>query len=127
MNWRLSGKLEPFGAGNSEPKLMLKNVKVVKPGLVGVGHVRCVLTSDNGGNLKAMAFRSADNEIGQALLKSRGEALTLWAFCAKIPGVGEIRYSLLSTTSENAHNGRIKRFMWGYKQDKREKIWLMKK
>ena len=67
-------KLEPFGAGNSEPKLMLKNVKVVKPGLVGVGHVRCVLTSDNGGNLKAMAFRSADNEIGQALLKSRGEA-----------------------------------------------------
>lgn len=32
------------------------------------------MTSDNGGNLKAMAFRSADNEIGQALLKSRGEA-----------------------------------------------------
>ena len=32
-------KLEPFGAGNSEPKLLLKNVRIVRPSLVGVGHV----------------------------------------------------------------------------------------
>ena len=66
-------QLEPFGAGNAEPVLMLKNVHVNKASLVGVGHVRCFLSSDKGGSLKAMAFRSADNEIGQALLKSKGE------------------------------------------------------
>ena len=41
--------------------------------LVGVGHVRCVLVSSNGGSLKAMAFRSADNEIGKTLLNSKGD------------------------------------------------------
>lgn len=66
-------KLEPYGAGNSEPKLLLKNVRISKAALVGVGHVRCVLNSSNGGNIKAMAFRCADNDIGQALLKSKGE------------------------------------------------------
>jgi len=66
-------QLEPFGAGNAEPKLMLRQVKVSKAALVGVGHVRCVLSSSNGGGVKAMAFRCADNDIGQALLTSKGE------------------------------------------------------
>lgn len=65
--------LEPYGAGNPEPKIMLKNVKIIKPCLVGVGHVRCILTSENGGNLKGMAFRVGDNNIGQAMLNSKGE------------------------------------------------------
>lgn len=67
-------KLEPFGAGNSEPKLLLKNVRVSKASIVGVGHVRCILSSANGGSLKAMAFRVVDNEIGKALLQSKGDA-----------------------------------------------------
>ena len=66
-------QLEPFGAGNSEPKLLLKNVRVSKPSLVGVGHIRCFLVSSSGESLKAMAFRVADNEIGKTLLTSKGE------------------------------------------------------
>lgn len=61
-------QLEPFGAGNQEPKLMLSNVKIIKPSLIGVGHVRCVLTSENGGSIKGIAFRVGDNEIGNAML-----------------------------------------------------------
>ena len=66
-------KLEPFGAGNTEPILMLKNVKIIKPSLIGVGHVRCVLTSDNGASIKAVAFRVGDNQIGNAMLNAKGE------------------------------------------------------
>lgn len=66
-------QLEPYGAGNSEPLIMLKNVRLIKPTLVGVGHVRCILSSDNGGSLKAMAFRVGDNDIGQAMLTAKGE------------------------------------------------------
>ena len=66
-------KLEPFGAGNQEPKLMLKNVQIVKPALIGVGHVRCVLTSENGGSIKAIAFRVGDNQIGNAMLNAKRE------------------------------------------------------
>lgn len=64
--------LEPYGAGNSEPKIMLKQVRIAKPSVVGSGHVRCFLTSNNGGNIKAMAFRSADGAIGNALLNNSG-------------------------------------------------------
>ena len=64
--------LEPFGAGNAEPKIVLEHVRIVKPGIVGAGHVRCFLTSGNGGSLKAMAFKIADTELGKTLLNSQG-------------------------------------------------------
>jgi len=65
--------LEPFGAGNSEPKLVIKNVRFKKSGIVGSGHVRCFLSSGNSGEIKAMAFRSADNDLGQAILNSHND------------------------------------------------------
>ena len=65
--------LEPYGSGNSEPKLMIKNVRLVKPVIVGAGHIRCILTSNTGASIKAMAFRVGDTDIGNAMLKSKGE------------------------------------------------------
>ncbi len=65
--------LEPFGAGNPEPKLMLKKVRIIKPAMIGIGHIRSVLTSDTGGSIKAIAFRVGDNDIGRTMLNNRGE------------------------------------------------------
>lgn len=65
--------LEPFGAGNPEPKIMIENVKIVRPAIIGSGHVKCVLGSDTGGSLKAIAFRCADTAVGNALLNAKGE------------------------------------------------------
>ena len=64
--------LEPYGAGNAEPKIVLERVRVTKSGIVGAGHVRCFLTSANGGSLKAMAFKVADTELGKSLLNPQG-------------------------------------------------------
>ena len=64
--------LEPYGAGNAEPKIVLERVRVTKSGIVGTGHVRCFLTSGNGGSLKAMAFKVADTELGKSLLNPQG-------------------------------------------------------
>ncbi len=66
-------KLEPFGAGNQEPVLMMKNVRIAKSTLIGVGHVRCVLMSENGGSVKAIAFRVGDNQIGAEMLNASGK------------------------------------------------------
>jgi len=66
-------KLEPFGAGNQEPVLMMKNVRIAKSTLIGVGHVRCVLMSENGGSVKAIAFRVGDNQIGAEMLNAGGK------------------------------------------------------
>ncbi len=65
--------LEPYGAGNSEPKVLIENVKIVRPALVGAGHVRCFLASEGASSLKAVAFRAADTALGQALLNAAGE------------------------------------------------------
>lgn len=66
-------KLEPYGAGNPEPLVLVKNVGFNRAKLVGSGHVSCFLGSPYGGSLKAIAFRCADNDIGQAMLNNRGD------------------------------------------------------
>ena len=69
--------LEPYGAENPEPRVMLRNVKVSKSNIVGSGHVSCFLTSANGGSLKAIAFRVADTELGKYLLNIKGEVVNI--------------------------------------------------
>lgn len=64
-------QLEPFGQGNPEPLLMLKGVRIIKPTAMGIGHIRCILVSDNGDSLKAVAFRVGDNEIGYTLMSAQ--------------------------------------------------------
>ena len=65
----------PFGSGNAEPRFVLSHVSVAKADVVGENHVRCFLSDPGGGRLKAIAFRSLESPLGQALLNNRGEAL----------------------------------------------------
>jgi single-stranded-DNA-specific exonuclease len=65
----------PFGAGNPEPVVALPNHVVAYADPVGEGHLRVRLRSGDGTMLSAIAFRAADQPLGQTLLKSRGQAL----------------------------------------------------
>jgi single-stranded-DNA-specific exonuclease len=67
----------PFGAGNPEPRFALANARVVRADVVGNGHVRCIALGPQGGRLKGIAFRAADEPLGLALLKSRGGLIHL--------------------------------------------------
>ena len=69
--------LEPYGAENPEPTILLKDVFITKPQIVGSGHVKCVLTSSRGGYLKAISFRCADNDVGNTILNTKGEAYNI--------------------------------------------------
>ncbi|MBK18375.1 MAG: single-stranded-DNA-specific exonuclease RecJ [Rhodospirillaceae bacterium] len=63
----------PFGSGNPRPRFAIPQAHIVDSGIVGKDHVRCVLTGADGtGRLKAIAFRSADTALGQAILDARG-------------------------------------------------------
>jgi len=44
-------------------------VRVVAASVVGSGHVACTLVGPDGGRLRAIAFRCADQPVGQALLR----------------------------------------------------------
>ncbi len=65
-------RLAPFGAGNAEPRFVLNNARVAHADVVGKDHVRCRLSGEGGGDLKAIAFRVADRDLGAFLLSSRG-------------------------------------------------------
>ncbi len=65
--------LEPYGTGNPEPQIMLRDVRCGWSQIVGNGHVKCTLLSAAGDKIPAIAFRAADSDIGQAILQNSGE------------------------------------------------------
>lgn len=67
----------PYGMGWPAPRVVAGPVRVVKADIVGNGHVRAVVSGDDGGHIKAMAFRAADGALGQALLGA-GSHRRLW-------------------------------------------------
>ena len=61
----------PFGAGNPMPVFAFPAHRAKFAEIVGAGgHVRFVLTSDDGARIKAIAFRAATTPLGQALLNA---------------------------------------------------------
>jgi single-stranded-DNA-specific exonuclease len=58
----------PYGSGNPEPRFAIPSMRVVHADIVGKGHIRCVLTGEDGARLKGMAFRAAETPLGRALL-----------------------------------------------------------
>jgi single-stranded-DNA-specific exonuclease len=68
----------PFGVGWPGPRVAVGPVRLVKCDLVGTDHVRMVAAGPDGRSFKAIAFRAAQTEMGQALLHgSRGRQLWL--------------------------------------------------
>ena len=67
----------PYGVGWPSPLVVAGPVRVVKAEVVGSGHVRTIVSGDDGRSLKAMAFRAADTPLGAALLGA-GTQRRLW-------------------------------------------------
>ena len=60
----------PYGAGWPAPRLAAGPARLIHTGIVGDGHVRGLACGDDGKSFKWIAFRSADTDLGQALLAS---------------------------------------------------------
>jgi single-stranded-DNA-specific exonuclease len=58
----------PYGVGWAAPRVAAGPARVVRADVVGNGHVRAILSGDDGASLKTVAFRAADSALGQALL-----------------------------------------------------------
>ena len=67
-------KLEPFGVANMRPKFILRDVQKIRGNIVGKTkeHVSCLFSSKSAlgftGQIQAIAFRSAQNAVGEILL-----------------------------------------------------------
>jgi single-stranded-DNA-specific exonuclease len=64
----------PYGAGNPEPRFALSELRRSFAKRVGADHVRFTFEAMSGARLSGIAFRCADDPMGQALLAS-GEAM----------------------------------------------------
>jgi single-stranded-DNA-specific exonuclease len=76
----LVGTLEsagPYGMGWPGPRVAVGPVRLVKVDLVGTDHVRLIARGDDGASFKAIAFRAAETDMGQALLH-RSQGRRLW-------------------------------------------------
>jgi single-stranded-DNA-specific exonuclease len=60
----------PYGAVWPAPRVAAGPAHLLRPGIVGNGHVRAVAIGDDGKSFKLIAFRAAETELGQALLSS---------------------------------------------------------
>ncbi len=68
----------PFGVGWPGPRVAVGPVRLVKVDIVGTDHVRLIASGQDGASFKAIAFRAAESEMGQALLHgARGRLLWL--------------------------------------------------
>jgi single-stranded-DNA-specific exonuclease len=65
----------PFGNGNPAPVFAFAAHRIAFADRAGSSHVRVELASGAGGGLKAIAFRAAEQKLGQALLAARGKVL----------------------------------------------------
>ncbi|MGQ0677014.1 MAG: single-stranded-DNA-specific exonuclease RecJ, partial [Rhodospirillales bacterium] len=88
-------RLEPYGAGNPRPVFALPGARVTYSSVVGTGHVRCAVTGAGGGRLNAIAFRTADTELGKALLQQGGAPLHLAGYVNLDTWNGEERVQLV--------------------------------
>ena len=60
----------PYGMGWPAPRIAAGPVTVIKADIVGTNHVRLIVAGEDGRSLKAVAFRQAETELGQALLSA---------------------------------------------------------
>lgn len=60
----------PYGAGWPAPRVAVGPLRMLRCDIVGTGHVRALMTGDDGKSLKGVAFRQAESELGQSLLNA---------------------------------------------------------
>ena len=90
-NMELSEKmawLEPFGASNPEPKVVIENVKIVRANVFSNGHIRCFLSADFAPSLKAVAFRAVDTNLGQTMLNAKNQTFNVLGVLRKDEWLG---------------------------------------
>ncbi len=87
----------PFGSGHASPIFALARHRIDSSSIVGNGHVRATLRGADGARVSAIAFKTADTEIGQRLLNSRDRPVHAVGTLSldRFRGREEVRFRLL--------------------------------
>ena len=69
--------LAPFGAGNSEPRFSIENLRPVNSKIVGEKHIKSVLLGSDGTGIKTIAFNALESDLGAYLLKKDNKTFNI--------------------------------------------------
>ena len=64
--------LGPFGSGNSEPKFVIENIKVISSNIIGNNHIKSILIGKDGSKFKSFAWNAKDGPM-EPLLNSKNK------------------------------------------------------
>ena len=63
--------LGPFGSGNSEPKFVIENLKVIKSNFIANNHIKSILNGKDGTIIKSIAFNAKNSPLEAFLVNNR--------------------------------------------------------
>jgi len=69
--------LAPFGSGNSEPKFVIENIKVVASNIVANNHIKSILCGKDGTTFKAFAWNAKNSPLEPFLNKKNKKGINI--------------------------------------------------
>ena len=69
--------MAPFGSGNSEPKFVLEDVKVISSNIVGKNHIKSILCGKDGSVFKAFTWNAKDSVMEPYLSKENKKKINI--------------------------------------------------
>jgi len=69
--------LAPYGSGNSEPKFVIEDIKVVSSNIVANNHIKSILRGKDGSTFKAFAWNAKDSPLEPFLNKKNKKSISI--------------------------------------------------
>jgi single-stranded-DNA-specific exonuclease len=69
--------LAPFGAGNSEPKFVIENIKVISSYIVANNHIKSILIGKDGSTFKAFSWNAMNTPLEHFLDKKNKKEMNI--------------------------------------------------
>ena len=69
--------LAPFGSGNSEPKFVIENIKVISSNIVGNFHIKSILKGKDGSVFKAFTWNGKDSPLEPFLSMKKKDPISI--------------------------------------------------
>ena len=69
--------LAPFGSGNSEPKFIIEDLKIINSKIIGDKHIKSVLHGKDGSIIKTIAFNAVDSDMSAYLIKKNNKTFNI--------------------------------------------------
>ena len=70
-------KLAPFGTGNTEPKFVIEDLKIISSSIVGNNHIKSVLIGKDGTVFKGFSWNGKNSPLEQFLNKKNKKRINI--------------------------------------------------